>query len=414
MWNGRLIKVKGDKYMARKKTTRRGNNEGSIFQRKDGNWIGQITVGYDENGKIKRKTYYGKTRSEVALKMTTELNGIMKNGYKTISEEKFETLFMEWLLVFKRNTVLPRSLERLLCNAKVNIIPNLGAFTIDEITPQVVQRFINKLYLKEYALDTIKKNKQILCQFFDYAIENEMAQRNPTLKIKIQKREKHIQNGERYKALPLDKRQEFLDALNTHEFLKPLCTTMMFAGLRIGEALALTWRDVDFERRLISVNTAITIDMKIDKMGKCIKKQTVIADTKTACSVRVVPMSEKLYHNLQEWKEARWIMGRNQGIDLLTNESLIFGNANGSLRTYYGTKSIFDRFNKEHGFDKVGMHFHALRKTFSTIMFEQNVNPKITQALLGHKEVTTTIRNYNSVDKTYFDKVADIINKQFD
>ncbi len=158
----------------------------------------------------------------------------------------------------------------------------------------------------------------------------------------------------------------------------------------------------------------LAMKQEIDKMGKCINKKTVIADTKTACSVRVVPMSEKLYHNLQEWKENRWIIGKAEGIDLIANSCLVFGNKDGSVRTYYGTKTIFDRFNRANGFDEFGMHFHALRQTFSTIMFEQNVNPKITQALLGHKEVTTTIKNYNSVDKAYFEKVADIMNKQFD
>ncbi|MDD4576296.1 MAG: tyrosine-type recombinase/integrase [Bacteroidales bacterium] len=399
--------------MAKRKNTRRGNNEGCITQRVDGRWIGQIVVGHDENGKRIRKSFYGKTRSEVALKMTTDLNAVLKNGYKTVSNEKFETLFMEWLLIFKRNTVLPRTLERILSNVKVNILPEIGQFTLSEFNPQIIQRFINKLYLKDFSLDTIKKSKQIVSQFFEYAIDNEMATTNPTTKIKIQKRDKHIQDGERYKALPQDIRQEFLNALNKHEFLKPLCTTMMFAGLRIGEVLALTWRDVDFDKRLIAINQAITVDMKLDKMGNVISKRTVIADTKTACSVRVVPMPEKLYENLQQWKEARWLKGRENGLDLLKPESLIFGNNDGMVRTYYGTKSVFDRFLRNNGFSKYKLHFHAFRQTFSNIMFENNVNPKITQMLLGHKEVSTTIRNYNSVDKTYFDKTANIINEQF-
>ena len=388
--------------MAKRKNTRRGNNEGSITQRADGRWIGQIVVGHDENGKRIRKSFYGKTRAEVALKMTTDLNAVLKNGYKTVSNEKFETLFMEWLLVFKRNTVLPRTLERIISNARVNILPEIGQFTLSEFNPQIIQRFINKLYLKDFALDTIKKSKQIVSQFFDYAIDNEMATTNPTIKIKIQKRDKHIQDGERYKALPQDIRQEFLNALDKHEFLKPLCTTMMFAGLRIGEALALTWRDVDFDKRLIAINKAITVDMKLDKMGKVISKKTVIADTKTACSVRVVPMPQRLFENLQQWREIRWIKGKEQGLDLLSQESLVFGNNNGEVRSYYGTKTIFDRFIKANGFGQFKLHFHGLRQTYSNIMFENNVNPKITQMLLGHKEVTTTVHTNNRLHKIKF------------
>ena len=46
-------------------TTRRGNNEGTIYQRNDGRWCGQITIGYKADGKPERKTAYGKTRIEV-------------------------------------------------------------------------------------------------------------------------------------------------------------------------------------------------------------------------------------------------------------------------------------------------------------------------------------------------------------
>ena len=59
--------------MARNKVvskTRRANNEGSIFQRKDGRWTGAVTTGYDDNGKPIRKFIYGKSRMEVANKLT--------------------------------------------------------------------------------------------------------------------------------------------------------------------------------------------------------------------------------------------------------------------------------------------------------------------------------------------------------
>ena len=65
--------------MAKKKViskTRRGNKEGSIFQRKDGRWVGAATVGYDENGKVKRKFVYGKKRIEVSDKLVALTNRI--------------------------------------------------------------------------------------------------------------------------------------------------------------------------------------------------------------------------------------------------------------------------------------------------------------------------------------------------
>ena len=65
------------------------------------------------------------------------------------------------------------------------------------------------------------------------------------------------------------------------------------------------------------------------------------------------------------------------------------------------------------GFGDYKFHFHAFRQAFSNMMFENNVNPKMTQALLGHKDMKTTIMNYNSVDQVYFDKTRNLINEQF-
>ncbi len=397
--------------MARK-GTRRGNNEGSIFQTKDGKWLGQVTIGYKEDGKPKRKTFTGRTRAEVATKMASDLNTVLKNGYKTVSNEKFGTLFTDWLLIFKRNTIQGRSFDRLYMGARKHIIPDLQDFKLDEMNVALMQRYINGLYQKGLCLDTIRKTKQVIAQFFEYAIDNDMVIKNPMSKIKIQKRDKHIQEKEHYKAIPIEVREDLMNALNKSEFLYPLCLTMWCAGLRIGEVLALKWRDIDFERKLIGVNNAITVDVKMDALGRVTSRKTVIADTKTACSVRVVPMPDKLYDALEKWKENRYLDGKMCGKNFITNDSLVFGDEQGNVRTYRATDNNFKRFLKRMGFGDYKFHFHAFRQTFSNMMFENNVNPKMTQALLGHKDVKTTIMNYNSVDQVYFDKTRNLINEQ--
>ena len=60
-----------------------------------------------------------------------------------------------------------------------------------------------------------------------------------------------------------------------------------------------------------------------------------------------------------------------------------------------------------------GIHFHTLRHTYSNMLFEADQNPKVIQALLGHKSVKTTITTYNSVDKSYFQKATDVLNNNF-
>jgi hypothetical protein len=105
---------------------------------------------------------------------------------------------------------------------------------------------------------------------------------------------------------------------------------------------------------------------------------------------------------LESWKEPQKAF-----------ELALQGKYDGSVRSYSGTKKIFYRFLEKYGFKKYNIHFHGLRHTYSNMLFEADTNPKVIQALLGHKSVKTTITTYNSVDKSYFQKATDVINKQF-
>lgn len=98
---------------------------------------------------------------------------------------------------------------------------------------------------------------------------------------------------------------------------------------------------------------------------------------------------------------------------MTVNTAYIFSNDDGSVRTYFGSRKIFDGWKKRHKLTNYNIHFHGLRHTFSNMLFEMNENPKIIQALLDYKFVKTTIMNYNSVDQVYFDKTRNLINEQF-
>ena len=124
-------------------------------------------------------------------------------------------------------------------------------------------------------------------------------------------------------------------------------------------------------------------------------------------------MPDRLYDALEKWKENRYLDGKMCGKNFITNDSLVFGDEQGNVRTYRATDNNFKRFLKRMGFGDYKFHFHAFRQTFSNMMFENNVNPKMTQTLLGYKDVKTTIMNYNSVDQVYFDKTRNLINEQF-
>ena len=398
----------------KKKNSRRGNNEGSVFQRADGRWCAVVNIGYDRDGRRMRKTFYGKTRAEVAVKMTAELGERLKGGHASPSNDSLQVLMHEWLMTFKRADVSPRTFERNLGTAKLHIYPHIGALRLHEITPNIVQSLFNRMLFGGYAPASVRKVKFLLHQFFAYAKNNRFVSENPVdgCIVKTSKEHKE-QKEEKYKAIPIELREIFLDAVSKDPFLKPLCMIQMFAGLRIGEALALQWKDVDLAHGVINIDNAVTVVPTLDRQGNTISKQTVISDTKTVASVREVPMPEILKQALLEWNKLRRKQQIDSGFSLTAPDDLVFGTNQGKLRTYYGTKTMFERLMRHAGLAEYKIHFHSLRHTYSSMLFEEKENPKVIQMLLGHKDVTTTIKTYNSVDRSYFKQATDKLDEKF-
>lgn len=90
--------------------------------------------------------------------------------------------------------------------------------------------------------------------------------------------------------------------------------------------------------------------------------------------------------------------------------AFIFANDDGSVRTYFGSRKIFDGWKKRHKLTNYNIHFHGLRHTFSNMLFEMNENPKVIQQLLGHKDVKTTITVYNNVNSDYVKESTNRLN----
>lgn len=334
-----------------------------------------------------------------------------------IESQTFGELMNEWLMVFKKSAVTPRTFEGNIRNFKLHIQPQIGNMKIYEVDTYVVQKVMNNMIDQDYSVNTIKKNKHLLAQFFEYAIDNKWVTQNPVYKVKVRAHDKVHTNSDKYKELTPEIRVKFLEALAKDDgnFIKPLCVCLMFGGLRIGEALALKWQNVNFETKTLKVERAITTIPKFDNEGNVTSRSTVVGDTKTACSVRVIPIADIIVETLKEWREKQKDRQKSNPrvtVDLTANMAYIFSNDDGNVRTYYGCRKLFDDWKRRHQLTKCNIHFHGLRHTFSNMLFEMNENPKVIQQLLGHRDVKTTITVYNSVDSEYIRQTTDKFNER--
>ena len=243
----------------KKKVVRRGKNEGSVYQRNDGRWCAVVSLGYDSDGKRVRKIFYGWTRSEVAMKMTAALGEKLNGGHASVINDDLRTLIHDWLVTFKQANVSPRTFETAEMLAKLHVYPHIGELKLAQITPNIIQGVLNKMLVAGYSLAYVRKVKFLLNQFFAYAKANRFINDNPVSECIVKSTPEHKERKqETYKAIPIEIREYFLEVISKNDFMKALCMVQMFAGLRIGEALALKWKNVDFDNGIISIDSAVT------------------------------------------------------------------------------------------------------------------------------------------------------------
>lgn len=401
---------------AKKTSSKRANHEGTVYKNKRGLWIAQATIGYDENGKQIRKAVSGKTRTEAIANLAPFIpkGGPRKHTVRIDIPLKSHMQF--WLLKYKKRAISTRTFERYIVNAKRYIYPYMGNYQPQDVSTDLLQTFLGEMLDRGYALDTVKHVKYQLRQYFEYCIDEQIIERNPADRVRLQARERKTRDAaeeQEYKAIPEELRDKFLQALQGSILFKPLCMTSMFAGLRIGEVLALRWKDFNEHNKTLSVVRAQTVETTFDENGNVIKRDCVVGKTKTAGSVRVLPIPDLLVEALVDWKKLRAIQELMNKVSLIKPEDFIFSTSDGKMRSYYGTNTMFKRFLKKHGLGDTGIHFYRLRHTFSNTLFEAQENPKVIQLLMGHKKVETTMIYNTATTNKYLQKAIDVFDERY-
>jgi integrase len=125
------------------KKRKRGQGEGTIYKRKDGRWAAVVNLGY-QNGKLRRKSFYGKTRGEVREKLTNALNDVQKGILISTDRQTVGGFLDHWLKECAKQSTRPRTYEDYSTVVHKHIIPALGHIQLVKLAPQNVQRFLNE------------------------------------------------------------------------------------------------------------------------------------------------------------------------------------------------------------------------------------------------------------------------------
>ena len=124
------------------KNSRRGKNEGSVYRRKDGKWVGQVTTGYrPDNGKPIREYNYADTREEVAHWVAVKVAALDKDTAALSDDIVIGDFLHNWLTTFKAHEVCSRTMELYYSSERLHIVPVLGDIPLKSLTPCASRRF---------------------------------------------------------------------------------------------------------------------------------------------------------------------------------------------------------------------------------------------------------------------------------
>ncbi|HEL2302755.1 TPA: site-specific integrase [Streptococcus suis] len=376
----------------------------AIRKDKDGGWIVDISNGFDpitlKQRRVVRKGY--KTKKEA-----TEAEHYLRS---VELKERFYgakiTVSMLYELLKEEDSINCRKISYI--NTQDNNynrhikdyfskVDNVGKLTYEDIYQfrEHLKQKVAQNSNKPLNTNTINKIMILLKKIFDVGLRKGYYTTNP---VKL------------LKKLPIDKTkmqfwtveefQRFLTLFEPEEYnIKLLFTVLFFTGLRLGEALALTWQDIDFSSNTIHITKSIYVNKGISH----------ISTTKTKAGTRRIIINKKLSQELQHWQQQqKHLLGQftSDSLTLQVFQSNPLTITKNAIEKQY--KKILER---DDTLKKI--RIHDFRHSHASLLINQGEDYLVVKERLGHASITTTIDTYShlypSKQKALADKLDDLL-----
>ena len=357
---------------------KRGNGEGSIWRRKRGGWCAQYTV-YTSEGR-KRRTLYGKTRQQVAAKLSKALadreGGLTFDaGSLTVGE-----YLVRWLSHSVQDTVSQKTYERYESIVRVHLSPALGRIRLKALTPDHVRGLYREKLDSGLAPRSVLHIHRTLSKSLKQATDDGLIPRNAARSVKPpQPRREEMQ------PLSRDQVRTLLDTVKGDP-MEALYILAVTSGLRQGELLALKWEDVDLE----GTNPTLAVCRSLSETrGRC------SFVTPKSGRGRHLRLSSRAVSALRTHRK-RQLEERVRKAGLWEDHGLIFPSEVGTPMSGRNLYRAFKIRVKRASLPQT-LRFHDLRHTCATLLLRQGINPKFVQELLGHADISLTLNTYSHV-----------------
>ena len=280
----------------------------------------------------------------------------------------------------------------------------IGNRAIGKVKPSDIQKMYQKA-VAEHGVNpsTVQKVHSIVYQIFEIAVNDSIIRTNPASNAFRHFSKSNEIIPKQRDALTIEQQGRFIDFVyssRTYSRLGNLFTVLLGTGLRIGEALALTWDDIDFDTGVISIYKTMAY-----KSGEDGKYDYRISPPKTAAGNREIPMLDDVKSALLREKsrpspKKNFTVGGYTGFVFLNSAGQVYTNS----FLYDSIQGIVESYNREE-FARASkedyqpeympkISAHIFRHTFCTRLCEQGINMKVLQDIMGHRNIRTTMEVY--------------------
>lgn len=374
------------------------------YKTKDGEkWMFKMDVGIDPaTGKRKTTTRRGfKTKKEAQLAAAKLYEEINSGTYIKDADILFKDFAEEWLDMYsetaKISTIRVRKLEL------GHLLRYFGNLKLKDITRKMYQDMLIDLKKKGYADNTLDGIHTTGRMIFKKAMELELIKSNPTEYTKVPKQKKTVEDIENAKKdikfLEKEELVRFLKAAKEHGLYMDyvIFSTLAYSGMRLGELLALQWKDIDFKEHTITITKTLYNPRNNESQYK-------LLPPKTQGSIRTIKMDPNIIALLKKHKAEQNEIKLRMG-DQYHDLGFVFARPSGFPEV---PKKIELRMKRLLKIARIHKHVtpHSLRHTHTSLLIEAGVGIKEIQQRLGHTDIETTMNIYAHLTKDLEEKAS--------
>ncbi|ECJ8524686.1 site-specific integrase [Listeria monocytogenes] len=362
----------------------------------------RVSKGYDARGKQIRKTKNVTVKTVKALKL--ELSNfeayVYSSDYTEIKDMRFIDFVEKWRINYAKRELKGNTIDKYNLFLENWIIPYFERKKISKITTMQLLDYFHEVQKKGVGPSALEGHHRVIRSLFKYATlwgitetDVSLSVKKPTYKVP----EKNIYNRREIEVL--------IDRIKILQKYQQLMIKLaLYCGLRRGEVIGLTTKDMNYNKNTINVYRAVIKSASEGiKLDETKNKRKRIVPAPAGLMEEIKELAKEKQKNKDKlgllWKGTKDLDGKTV--------ILIFSHDDGTPFTPASVTRMFNRFlEKEENNDLTKISFHDLRHSAASFLLEQGINVKVIQNILGHSDIKVTLNTYAHITEDGYSEAA--------